>query len=168
MTTEDLATYPSRGNRREQDHLWLARLSQEGLSPFLGHLGEMPEAPVDLGKAIDEFNRGEYWRCHETLEGIWLPERYPLRLFYHGLIKAAVGLLHLERRNRHGAVVKLRDAVYTLAPFLPQFMGLDTGRLHRDVIERLALLRSGGPVDWEAIERLPPVRIYWGSMAGGA
>lgn len=156
MTTEELAIYPSRGNRRELDHRWLALLHRDGPSPFLA---AVPEPPAELGLAIEEFNQGQYWQCHETLERVWLPERYPLRLFYHALIKAAVGLLHLERHNRHGAVVKLRDAEFTLAPFMPQFMGVDTDQLHRDIMNRLALLPTDSPVDWEAIDRLPGVQI---------
>jgi hypothetical protein len=118
-----------------------------------------PEPPPELDRAVAQFNRGHYWECHETLERLWLPEPYPLRLFYHGLIKAAVGLLHLESRNRRGAALKLRDAAYTLAPFLPGFMGIDVGLLHRDVAARLSLLGRGGSTDWEAIGGLPPVQI---------
>ena len=74
----------------------------------------IPDPPPEFELALAEFNNGQFWECHETLERLWLPEQYPLRLFYHGLIKAAVGLLHLERRNRRGAISKLTDAVCTL------------------------------------------------------
>ena len=156
MTTQNLATSPSKGNRQQLDRRWLSLLHREGLPPFAGGV---PQPPVELGLAIAELNQGQYWQCHETLERIWLPEHYPLRLFYHGLIKVAVGLLHLERHNRHGALVKLRDAEYTLAPFRPRFMGVDTERLRRDILERLAILPEGGTVDWEAVDRLPAVTI---------
>jgi len=109
--------------------------------------------------AVVQFNQGDFWTCHETLERVWLPELYPLRLFYHGLIKAAVGLLHLERRNRRGAALKLQDAAYTLSPFQPHFMGIDIGGLLRDTSERLTYLQVDGRVDWEVVGRLPPVRI---------
>jgi len=166
VTTERLAVYPSKGNRRELDSRWLALLHREGLWPFLAGV---PEPPSALRLAVEEFNRGEYWQCHESLERLWLPEQYPLRLFYHGLIKAAVGLLHLKRHNQHGTAVKLRDAEYTLYPFLPRFMGLDTHRLRGHIIERLELLSPSVPlpragevqkgVDWEAADRLPAVQI---------
>ena len=117
--------------------------------------------------AVAQFNQGDFWTCHETLEQIWLPEPYPLRLFYHGLIKAAVGLLHMERRNRRGAALKLHDAAYTLGPFLPQFMGIDVERLQADVLERLPYLQVEGRVDWEAVGRLPPVRLYLSGVQDG-
>ena len=180
MAAVDLPTHPSKGNRRSLDSSWLALLHRDGLSSYLT---KVPEPPAGLRLGIKEFNQGEYWRCHETLERLWLVEGYPLRLYYHGLIKAAVGMLHLERRNRKGAMIKLQDAEYGLAPFLPRFMGVDTDRLRRDVIDRLTYLQAISPreryqpdtvqdhpgespdilgkssVDWEAITQLPPVQI---------
>ena len=155
MATLDLPRYPPKGGRRTLDTRWLALLHRDGLPPFLAE----PKPPAELGLAIRQFNRGEFWSCHETLERVWLPEIYPVRLYYQGLIKAAVGLLHLERHNRRGAMAKLRDAEYELAPFVPRFMAVDTHRLHHDVTRRLACLQAHDRVDWEAIDRLPPVLI---------
>lgn len=158
MANLDLPSYPSKGKggRRTLDSRWLALLHRDGLSPFLE---VEPEPPQQLDLAIQEFNRGEFWACHETLERVWLPENYPVRLYYQGLIKAAVGLLHLGRHNRRGAIAKLGEAEYELAPFLPRFMAVDTLRLRRDVSERLARLQAHDRADWEAIDRLPPVLI---------
>ena len=157
MACQDLPTYPSKGNRRTLDQRWLDRLHREGLESLLA--GEQ-RPPAELGLAVAQFNQGDFWECHETLEQVWLPERYPLRLFYQGLIKAAVGLLHLGRRNRRGAAIKLHEAAYTLAPFQPHFMGIDIDRLLSDTSERLTYLQLDGPVGWEAVGRLPPVRIF--------
>lgn len=157
MTTRDLPAYPTRGDRRRLDQRWLELLRQEGLPTFLS---ETPAPPHELDRAVAEFNRGQYWHCHETLEGLWLPEHYPLRLFYHGLIKAAVGLLHLERHNQRGATAKLTDAEHTLAPFLPQFWGIDTDRLRQDVIQRLGYIKADQPVNWDVVDQLPAVKIH--------
>ncbi|MCH8745207.1 MAG: DUF309 domain-containing protein [Chloroflexi bacterium] len=114
-----------------------------------------------MGQAIREFNRAQYWQCHETLEELWLPEGYPRRLFYHGLIKAAVGLLHLERHNRHGGTAKLRDARYALTPFSPRFMGVEIGNLLTDISKRLVYCQDAEVVDWYAIDQLSPVYIHF-------
>jgi uncharacterized protein len=157
MSTGDLPEYPTRGNRRRLDEAWLELLHRDGAARFLK---QVPNGPAGLIDAVEEFNQGMYWQCHETLEGLWIPEGYPLRLFYHGLIKAAVGLLHLERRNHPGALAKLRDAQYTLYPFSPGFMGLDIARLRVDLAERLARVEGDGLVDWEAVAGLPAVRLH--------
>ena len=156
MTEQELPDFPTKGNRRRLDELWLTKLYDEGI----GALSTcQPQPPPEFHVSVAQFNSGQYWICHETLEGLWLAERYPLRLFYHGIIKSAVGLLHLEQRNIRGAKPKLQDAEYTLAPFSPQFMGIQVGRLRKDVNERLALLQDSQPVDWDLVIRLAPPLI---------
>ena len=152
MGAVELPAYPRRGARRGLDKQWLEKLHREGYS------GPEPEAPAALSLAIQQFNQGGYRLSHETLEAIWLAEQYPLRLFYHALIKTAVGLLHLERHNRRGATAKLGDVIGGLAPFLPRFMNIDTQGLYRDVTDRLSYVQSRGLVDWKAIDCLPPVK----------
>ncbi len=159
MTTRDmtnLPTYPPKGQRRSLDQLWLTKLNQEGrraLPPCI------PDRPAGLGLAVTHFNQEQYWQCHETLEAIWMVEEYPLRLFYHGLIKAAVGLLHLQRHNRLGAGKKLRDAECTLAPFIPKMMGIDIAKLLADIKPRLELIYSDLFSFQDAIDQLPTIQI---------
>ena len=152
-----LPTRPPKGQRRLLDQLWLTKLNQEGRGALLPFV---PIPPPALVLAITQFNQGQYWQCHETLEEIWMSEEYPLRLFYHGLIKAAVGLLHLERHNQSGAGKKLREAESTLAPFIPGMMGIDIAPLLAGINQRLelidgSLLSNQGPIDL-----LPAVKIH--------
>ena len=157
MSAPNLPRYPTKGRRRALDRDWLSLLHKEGASAYLD---ASPEPPAALGGALREFNRGEYWRCHETLEQLWLDEGYPLRLYYHALLKAAVGMLHLTRHNRRGALSKLRDAESGMIPFLPNFMGVDTEELQLQVVERLSYLEAGDRVDWSALDGLPSARIH--------
>lgn len=153
----DLPKYPPKGQRRLFDQLWLNKLEHECRATLLRVL---PKRPPELNVAVTQFNQGHYWQCHETLEKIWMLEEYPLRLFYHGLIKAAVGLLHLERKNRRGASSKLKDAERTLAPFMPEIMGFDIGRLQTDIKQRLTLIESDPVSMQDAIYSLPTVMIH--------
>ena len=82
---EELAQWPSRGNRRRLEERWLEQLERRGLATFLP---EPPGvAPPQLSVAVDQFNAGAFWDCHETLEEVWLDTPYPLRFFYHSIIK---------------------------------------------------------------------------------
>ena len=104
---QGLARWPRGGNRRRLEDSWLRELERRGLP---SHLPDPPAgASTALQQAIVEFNSGAFWECHETLEEIWLETAYPLRFFYHAIIKVAVGFHHTSRRNRHGARVKLSD-----------------------------------------------------------
>ena len=67
---------------------------------------------VALEQAVRQFNRGRFFDCHETLEGVWLRLRGPSRDFFQALIQVSVGFHHLVRGNHVGALrtfVKARD-----------------------------------------------------------
>ena len=147
---------PAKGERPALDRQWLDLIQDRGISAFLqGPL--VP--PAALQTAVQQFNEGLYWRCHETLEEIWLREGYPLRLFYQALLKSAVGLLHMERHNHRGALSKLRDARTGLEPFTSSFMGIDTASLLSEVVARIGLLEGGSVPDWADIEAQDQVRL---------
>lgn len=150
---EGLPRWPSGGNRRRLDEMWLRRL-EAGADDSI--LAEPPEgAPPVLLMAVQEFNQGLYWECHETLEGIWRNTPYPLRFFYHAIIKVAVGLHHLSRHNRHGATVKLADAVRVLRLFQPRFLGIRTDLLLADASAWLERARDAAPDLWAELDSLP-------------
>ncbi|RIK32935.1 MAG: DUF309 domain-containing protein, partial [Chloroflexi bacterium] len=49
-------------------------------------------------RALEQFNRGEYWAQHETLEEIWRAEPDPtIRNFYKGILQIGVGFYHLRK-----------------------------------------------------------------------
>ncbi len=56
-----------------------------------------------LQAGIIFFNAGRYFEAHEAWEDLWRATRGPLRLFYQGLVQAAVGMHHLGRGNLNGA-----------------------------------------------------------------
>ena len=107
------------------------------------------------GSAIDQFNRREFWECHETLEDVWRATPYPLRFFYHSIIKTAVGFHHLSRHNRHGARVKLTDGVRLLWLFPPRYLGVYTKRLLDETAAWLRLLESETCPDWSTLDFQP-------------
>src|ERR687886_1180439 len=95
-------------------------------------------APALLRTGIAQFNNGDYWECHETLEELWRGEPNPVRYLYQGILLAGVGLLHLRRGNRRGALSKLRAAVRQLEPYVPVCMGVDVAGLHADLLRLIS------------------------------
>ena len=54
-------------------------------------------------KAVDEFNKGEYFECHETLEAAWLICSDPdEKAFIQGIIQTAAALIKLRDKNKKG------------------------------------------------------------------
>lgn len=118
------------------------------------------EQPTDeLRRAIAEFNAGEYFEQHETLETLWRATRTPDRDLYHGILQIGVGLHHLRGGNYHGATVLLEEGIERLRPFAPACHRVDVDALIRDaasVRERVVAL---GPerlreFDWSLAPRI--------------
>lgn len=150
--TETPARWPSSGNRRVLEAEWIELLEREELARYLG---DVPASrPTPLVRAIEQFNDGLFWECHETLEDLWLETAYPLRLFYHAIIKTAVGFHHAGRQNRHGATVKLGDGERLLRIFAPSFMGVETADLAHDTKRWLELVNAAEPLDWSRLDGL--------------
>jgi uncharacterized protein len=92
--------------------------------------------PADLyEKGIDLFNRGEYFECHEVWEEVWKRSSGEEKLFYQGIIQAAVALLHAERGNVAGAASQFKKAREKLDPLPAVYGGIALGEL-RDALQK--------------------------------
>lgn len=118
-------------------------------------------APPALVTGIEEFNRGEYFECHETLEALWLAEPGPIRKLYQGILQIGVAFHHLQRGRFQPVVTLLERGSGYLRPFAPACMGVDIKRLLADAghclaeVERLGAT-SVNSFDWSGV---PSVKI---------
>src|SRR5690348_14203852 len=108
--------------------------------------------PAGLLHGIEQFNRREYFECHETLEGIWNLERRPIRTLYKGILQVGVGCYHLLRGNYRGAVIKLESGAAYLEAFAPRCMGVDVARLIQDARLLRARLLELGPEHFREVD----------------
>ena len=115
----------------------------EILEPARARCDEPP--PSELVRAIDEFNRGEYFEQHETLETLWRATRAPVRDLYHGILQIGVGFHHLRRGNHHGARVLMEEGLERLRPFAPSCQSVDVERLVSDATRALYRVVALGP-----------------------
>jgi hypothetical protein len=100
----------------------------------------------ELHRAVDLFNNGEFFQCHEALELVWMPERGPRRFFLQGLIHVAVGFYHWQRGNPDGTSRQLRKGLQKLDAYLPECEGIDTSRLCREVLSAVELVEAAGAI----------------------
>ena len=118
--------------------------------------------PAGLLAGIAQFNAGEFWECHETLEDLWRVEPDHIRYLYQGILQVGVGFYHLRRGNWRGAVNKLRGGLAYLAPSAPACLGLDIARLRAEAGAILATLDALGPArlaafDARTLPLVPPL-----------
>src|SRR3712207_6384360 len=89
----------------------------------------MPELAL---RGIEEFNRGEFYECHEYLEEAWMQEPGRVRFLYQGILQVGVGFYHQHNGNWRGATGLLRNGVARLKEFEPESLGIDVSRLVRE------------------------------------
>ncbi len=116
----------------------------------------MPPAAEPLPQAfwrgLEEFNRGDFYACHDTLEVLWMDALHPLRLFYQGVIQLAVAYYHLGNRNWKGCVILLSTGIERLDYFAPEYVGVDVETLLNRSSECLDALQALGPEGVEAFD----------------
>jgi predicted metal-dependent hydrolase len=104
-----------------------------------------------LTSAVDLFNAGEFFACHDVLEEIWSETLAEDRTFYQGLIHAAVSLHHFGEGNCGGAKKMYLSAVRYLTPYLPEHAGLAVQALLADLGECFAELIAATPETIDAV-----------------
>src|SRR5438093_12302763 len=117
--------------------------------------------PQQLLEGIAQFNRGEFFAQHETLELRWRAERRDVRYHDQGILQIGVAFHHLRRLNHHGTVYMLTRGPRYLAPFAPRCQRVDVASLMRDAAAALREVERLGPgrlaeFDWRLA---PKVRV---------
>ena len=117
--------------------------------------------PPQLLEGIEQFNRGEFFEQHETLELLWRAERRDVRYLYQGILQIGVAFHQLRRLNHHGTVYLLTRGPHYLAPFAPRCQRVDVQALVDDAAAALREVERLGPhrlaeFDWSLT---PKVRL---------
>ncbi len=96
--------------------------------PLPRELLEAGQGP-HLQPQIAEFNTGEFFEQHETLELLWRATDDDVRYLYQGILLVGVGFYHLGRGNYHGARSKLSAGIEMLRWFGPTCQTVDVADL---------------------------------------
>ena len=79
-------------------------------------------------KGVAYFNACEFFEAHEVWEELWKNYSGEMRLFYKGLIQAAVALHHFGNGNIRGARKLYHSTRSYLEPYRPWHEGIDLER----------------------------------------
>jgi uncharacterized protein len=114
-----------------------------------------PEHPDYYEQGIDLFNEGRFFECHEAWEEIWKRSDGELKLFYQGLIQAAVAILHAQRGNLEGARSLYEKALAKLDPIPHEHMGLAVGELRAELSR---FIEAASRADGSPLPKPPKLR----------
>jgi hypothetical protein len=114
--------------------------------------------PAGVIHGLEEFNAGQFFEQHETLELVWRAELRPIRNLYRGILQIGVACLQIERGNPRGALKLIDRGTRWLQPFRPNCQGVEVDRLLEDT-ERLKIAISQS----DLVERALFPKVYFRS-----
>ena len=109
-----------------------------------------------LDQAIDLFNAGQWYACHDAFEELWHETQGPMRPVLQGILQIAVAQLHRERDNQRGATILMGEGLGRLRTCDNGALGLDLPKLRASAachLEDLQQRSTGVP------PTLPPLRL---------
>ena len=90
--------------------------------------------PSECWQSVEQFNSGQFYACHDTLEALWIEAHEPEKTFYQGILQVAVALYHLENGNTRGAVILLGEGSNRLRRYPSIYGGVNVSEfLHQSV-----------------------------------
>jgi predicted metal-dependent hydrolase len=130
----------------------------------------METEPTALQLAVAQFQTGEFYHCHDTLEALWVDATEPDRSFYQGLLQVAVACYHLGNQNQRGAMILLGEGIRRLRSYQPDHLAVDVSTLIASSAVLLTQLQSGvdESIDGSILElTLPILRFQSPTLCGG-
>jgi hypothetical protein len=119
--------------------------------------------PPEFWQGVEQFNQGQFYDCHDTLEALWMESGEPDKTFYQGVLQIAVALYHLSNRNARGAMILLGEGMNRLRRYEPVYSGIDVSNLVDESESLLATLHNAS-IDRIAEMAVQIQRITEGSI----
>lgn len=89
----------------------------------------MEVIPKEFWEGVEQFNSGQFYACHDTLEALWMEASEPDKTFYQGVLQIAVGLYHFGNQNWRGAAILLGEGNNRLRRYPEVYSGIDVDEL---------------------------------------
>lgn len=101
--------------------------------------------PQEFWQGIEQFNSGEFYACHDTLEALWIEATEPEKSLYQGILQIAVALYHLSNHNLRGAMILLGEGRNRLRRYPDDDCAIDIEQLLLQSGELLTALQQTDP-----------------------
>lgn len=84
---------------------------------------------AEFWHGVEQFNQGQFYACHDTLEALWMEATEPQKTFYQAILQIAVALYHLGNSNVRGACILLGEGTNKLSRYPASYAGIDVDQL---------------------------------------
>ncbi|MBD2625800.1 DUF309 domain-containing protein [Trichormus variabilis] len=101
--------------------------------------------PQEFWQGVEQFNSGQFYACHDTLEALWIEATEPEKSLYQGILQIAVALYHLGNHNLRGAMILLGEGSNRLRRNPASDYGINVEKLFTQSVELLKVLQQSDP-----------------------
>jgi uncharacterized protein len=101
--------------------------------------------PSEYWQGVEQFNTGQFYACHDTLEALWIEAVEPDKSFYQAILQVAVALYHLGNGNLRGATILLGEGTNRLRRYPEVFGGIDVDEFLYQSVALLKVLQNTQP-----------------------
>ncbi|BBD60004.1 hypothetical protein NIES2109_27970 [Nostoc sp. HK-01] len=98
--------------------------------------------PQEFWQGVEQFNSGQFYACHDTLEALWIEANEPEKTLYQGILQIAVALYHLKNNNLRGAVILLGEGSNRLRRYPDTYGGINVDELLSQSAALLTILQQ--------------------------
>ncbi len=124
----------------------------------------MEVIPKEFWEGVEQFNSGQFYACHDTLEALWMEASEPDKTFYQGVLQIAVGLYHFGNQNWRGAAILLGEGNNRLRRYPEVYSGIDVDELLDKSLTVLKTIQMAKPEELSLLklgedENLPLPKI---------
>lgn len=103
------------------------------------------ELSPEARKGLEEFNRGDYFQAHESLEFAWNADSSLARELYRAVLQVAVAYYQIVQHNYNGALKMFLRVRQWIEPLPDSCRGINVRQLKTDVRKAYNELISKGP-----------------------
>lgn len=108
--------------------------------------------PEQYYRFIEQFNKGEYYECHDLLEEIWMEDKR--NKFLQGLLQLAVAVYHFENGNISGSRALFNSSSKYLQPYRPKHWDLDLEVIIKYIEKALSILPDKKKISLDEIKKI--------------
>ncbi len=84
---------------------------------------------MNISEGVSLFNDKKYFECHDYFEDLWMQCSNRDRLFYQGMVQAAVGCYHYNQNHYNSAINQFRKSIDKLKLYPDVFLGVGLANL---------------------------------------
>lgn len=107
-----------------------------------------PVLPPEFWQGVEEFNQGEFYACHDTLEALWMEAADPPKSLYQAFSRLRWPATTWATRTGGEPSCCWGEGLHRLQRYPCVYAGMELERFREQTHQLLQALQQAGPADF--------------------